>query len=138
MYILIVLTCEPIQWPSNGFVHCEKSEFLYGSKCTVRCSEGYEMKPWPSSNPYQIMCNKSTDNVPTLDKAVSICQGIFEKMFYFIAYISFKLYMSMSSKLLLTKASKVKIKRYSGSYFYKRLMEMQLNNKIFFSMLDNG
>lgn len=44
----------------------------------------------------------------------------------------------MSSKLLLTKASKVKIKRYSGSYFYKRLMEMQLNNKIFFSMLDNG
>lgn len=73
--LLVVLTCDPIQWPLHGYVRCDKSEFMYGSKCTVGCFEGYEMEPQPSSVPYQIMCDKSSDNKPTLDKAVPSCAG---------------------------------------------------------------
>lgn len=74
-YLLLVLTCDPIQWPLHGYVRCDRSEFMYGSKCTVGCFEGYEMEPLPSSVPYQIMCDKSSDNKAILDKAVPSCAG---------------------------------------------------------------
>uniref|UniRef100_K1QIC0 Sushi, von Willebrand factor type A, EGF and pentraxin domain-containing protein 1 n=1 Tax=Magallana gigas TaxID=29159 RepID=K1QIC0_MAGGI len=74
--LLLVLTCDPIQWPLHGYVRCDKSEFMYGSKCTVGCFEGYEMEPQPSSVPYQIMCDKSSDNKAILDRAVPTCKAI--------------------------------------------------------------
>lgn len=73
----LVLTCDPIHWPAHGYVHCDKSEFMYGSKCTVGCFDGYEMVPQPTSVPYQIMCDKSKDNSATLNKEVPRCEGIY-------------------------------------------------------------
>nr|XP_034325188.1 sushi, von Willebrand factor type A, EGF and pentraxin domain-containing protein 1-like [Crassostrea gigas] len=73
---ITVLTCDPIQWPLHGYVRCDRSEFMYGSKCTVGCFEGYEMEPLPASVPYQIMCDKSSDNKAILDKAVPSCAAI--------------------------------------------------------------
>ena len=70
-----MITCDPIQWPEKGYVYCEKSEFVYGSKCTAKCAEGYELEPKPTSVPYQIMCDKSGTNQGTLDKAVPQCIG---------------------------------------------------------------
>jgi hypothetical protein len=71
-----VINCDPIQWPNNGYVRCDKSEFLYGSKCTVGCFEGNEMLSTTTTDPHRIMCDKSGDNKPTLDKAVPSCQGL--------------------------------------------------------------
>lgn len=73
--LFLVITCDPIVWPLNGYVRCDKPEFIYGSKCSVYCFQGYEMVSNSTVEPNRIMCSKTSDNQPTLDKNVPLCHG---------------------------------------------------------------
>ena len=74
-FLVLVITCGPIKWPANGHVYCNDTEHIYGSNCTAECAEGYEMDSLSSSEPYQIMCNKSSSNQGEWHKEVPQCKG---------------------------------------------------------------
>ncbi|XP_061173454.1 sushi, von Willebrand factor type A, EGF and pentraxin domain-containing protein 1-like [Saccostrea echinata] len=71
-----VISCNPIVWPLHGYVRCDKAEFIYGSKCTLSCFEGYEMANSSTEEPTIITCDKTSDNLPVLDKPLPTCKAI--------------------------------------------------------------
>lgn len=70
-FTIKVMTCDPPQWPDNGYVHCDKSEVMIGTSCKVRCFSGYKMDP-PHS---RIKCVKN-QNKATMDISIPSCQEI--------------------------------------------------------------
>lgn len=70
-FTIKVMTCDPPQWPFNGYVQCDKSEVMIGTSCTVRCFSGYKMDP-PNS---RIKCVKNQNNA-TMDLSMPSCQEI--------------------------------------------------------------
>ncbi|XP_061173457.1 sushi, von Willebrand factor type A, EGF and pentraxin domain-containing protein 1-like [Saccostrea echinata] len=71
-----VIACDPIQWPINGFVRCDKPVYIYGSYCTIGCNQGYQMVSSVAVDPDRIMCDKTVDNKPILNKAIPTCKEI--------------------------------------------------------------
>lgn len=69
---ITVMTCDPPQWPLNGYVQCDKSEVMIGTSCTVRCFSGYEMDP-PN---LRIKCVKNQNNA-TMDLSIPSCHGAY-------------------------------------------------------------
>lgn len=68
-------SCEPPQWPDNGYVHCDKSEMIAGTTCNVRCFPGFKMNPQTPT----IKClNKN--NKASMDHETPFCEGLFSFM----------------------------------------------------------
>nr|XP_022289245.1 sushi, von Willebrand factor type A, EGF and pentraxin domain-containing protein 1-like isoform X2 [Crassostrea virginica] len=66
-----VPSCEPPQWPDNGYVHCDKSEMIAGTTCNVRCFPGFKMNPQTPT----IKClNKN--NKASMDHETPFCEEI--------------------------------------------------------------
>lgn len=75
-YYATVMSCDPPQWPINGFVRCDKSEVMIGTSCTVGCFPGYKMNPQNS----RIKCVKFKNNA-TMDFSIPSCQGEYGDIF---------------------------------------------------------
>ncbi|XP_056020426.1 LOW QUALITY PROTEIN: sushi, von Willebrand factor type A, EGF and pentraxin domain-containing protein 1-like [Ostrea edulis] len=71
-----VITCNSIEWPINGFVRCDKPEYVYGSYCSVGCNQGYQMISPATVDPGRVMCDKTVDNKPIFNKVIPTCEAI--------------------------------------------------------------
>lgn len=65
-----VRSCDPPQWPINGYIRCVKSEILVGTTCTIGCSSGYKLDP-PIP---EITCVKNQTNA-NMDSIIPLCKG---------------------------------------------------------------
>lgn len=70
-FTIVVMTCDPPQWPINGYIRCDKSEVMIGTSCTVGCFSGYKMSPQNS----RIKCVKNQNNT-SMDLSIPSCQEI--------------------------------------------------------------
>nr|XP_022288701.1 sushi, von Willebrand factor type A, EGF and pentraxin domain-containing protein 1-like isoform X2 [Crassostrea virginica] len=64
-FTVIVTSCDPPEWPSNGDINCDKSEILAGTICRVRCSPGYKLDPDISTMKCVKKGTRASMNVPT-------------------------------------------------------------------------
>ena len=46
MSVLLIVTCEDLETPSNGYVKCSSSNqsLQYQDRCTFQCNDGYELQ----------------------------------------------------------------------------------------------
>lgn len=65
IYFHVVTSCDPPEWPSNGYINCDKSEVLAGTICRVRCSPGYKLDPDISTMKCVKKGTRASMNVPT-------------------------------------------------------------------------
>lgn len=70
MIVWLVRSCDPPQWPINGYIRCNKPEILVGTSCTIGCSSGYNLNPQVP----RITCVKNQSNA-NMDSSVPSCQG---------------------------------------------------------------